>query len=321
MKIFKYILLTLLGLFIFFVGVVFIEGYLPLYKIQVDELSREISKADKIVVREYVFDNRTMVEKTIFSSTNKKDIIAFQESLLIERPKLLEAGICACMGSPKIVLFQGDKELLTITNHHSSSIRTDFWESGFNIPIVDEQKWIRWFDKRGISSLRKNFEEGKVRAIKSKKDTGRWVNAMPQPLQELWSEDVSMFGVGEDIGDYIALLNQKIPNEKERISLLLYWFGSGAGPWSGFPSYESVAEEMLLEYKIEDIVSFAQNEDLTTTQVEGVARLFGGWHFSKKHSKGLEQVPKELKKRLWEHVKTTDDDDKLGRARRAFYEK
>jgi len=84
MKILKYILLTLLGLFVLFVGVVFIKGYLPLYKIQVDKLSDEIGKADKIVVREYVFDNRTRVEKTIFSSTDKKDIIEFQESLLIE---------------------------------------------------------------------------------------------------------------------------------------------------------------------------------------------------------------------------------------------
>jgi len=320
MKILKYILLTLLGLFVLFVGVVFIEGYLPLYKIQVDKLSDEIGKADKIVVREYVFDNRTMVEKTIFSSTDKKDIIAFQESLLIERPKLLEAGTCACMGSPKIVLFQGDKELVTITNHHSSSIRTDFWETGLNIPIVDEEKWITWFDKRGINSLRKNYEEDKARAIKSKKDTERWVNAMPQPLKELWSKDIAMFGIEEDVSEYRKLLNQNIPNKKERISLLLHWFGSGAGPWSGYPAYESVAEDMLLEYKIEDIVSFAQNEDLTTTQVEGVARLLGGWDFSKKYPKGLEQVPKDLKKRLWEHVKTTKDDDKLGRAKRAFSE-
>ena len=51
MKILKYMLFTLLGLFILFVGVVFIKTYLPLYEIQMDKLYSEIRKADKIVVK------------------------------------------------------------------------------------------------------------------------------------------------------------------------------------------------------------------------------------------------------------------------------
>ncbi len=57
---------------------------------------------------------------------------------------------------------------------------------------------------------------------------------------------------------------------------------------------------------------------LTPIQIEGAARLLGGWDFSQKHPTGLEQVPDEIKQALWNHVKDTKDDDKRGRAQDAF---
>ncbi|MFK7852004.1 MAG: hypothetical protein AB8D78_13595, partial [Akkermansiaceae bacterium] len=85
-----------------------------------------------------------------------------------------------------------------------------------------------------------------------------------------------------------------------------------------FPSYESAAEELLLEYQIAEIVSAIENKDLSAEQTEGAARLLGGWDFSQKHPKGLEQVPAAIKRSLWAHVKDTKDKDKLGRATDAF---
>jgi len=54
---------------------------------------------------------------------------------------------------------------------------------------------------------------------------------------------------------------------KDRILALLQWYGSGAGPWSGFPSYESAAEELLLEYQIAEIVSVVESK-LTAEQIQ-----------------------------------------------------
>lgn len=318
MKIIKYIGLTVLGLVVLFFGVVFVWVYLPLYNIQVDELDTEIRKADKIVVKGLVDEHGRYSKEIIFSSSTKKDIIEFADSLVLERPSITKAGTCACSGRPKIVLFKDNKELVQITNHHGHSIRTSFWKSGLNIPIIDEEKWVTWFDKRGMPSLRKNLEDDKKRAIKNKKDKERWLEAMPQSLKKLWDKDIAMFGVGEDISEYMQLLNQNIPNKEKRILALLHWFGSGEGHWSGYHAYETVVENMLLEYRIEDITALTKKENLSITQMEGVARLFGGWHFSKKYPKGLEKVSTELKIKLWNHVKSTDDKDKLGRAERAF---
>jgi hypothetical protein len=112
-----------------------------------------------------------------------------------------------------------------------------------------------------------------------------------------------------------------IPEKKQQILELLEWFGSGAGPWSGYPSYEDEAEKLLLEfYSIQEIVSVIQDHTLTESQTEGAARLFGGWGFSQKYITGLDQVPNDIKQILWDHVVKSNhtDQDKLGRTKRAF---
>lgn len=142
-----------------------------------------------------------------------------------------------------------------------------------------------------------------------------------RPCQRVWSpsgrvHSISLGGVNKE--PLMKVLQASIPKKEDQILALLQWFGSGAGPWSGFPSYESAAEELLMEYQIGEVVSAVKGQKLTPVQMEGAARLFGGWDFSKKHPKGLDEVPAEIKQALWELVKDTTDKDKLGRARSAF---
>lgn len=59
---------------------------------------------------------------------------------------------------------------------------------------------------------------------------------------------------------------------------------------------------------------------MTPAQTEGAAHLFAGWSFRKQRPGGLKEVPDVLKKLLWDHVKDTADEDKLGRAARTFAE-
>ena len=75
---------------------------------------------------------------------------------------------------------------------------------------------------------------------------------------------------------------------------------------------------MLLNYRVKQLVSVMEGNKLSPRQLEGAARLLGGWDFSQTHPKGLDLVPPATKTLLWEHVKGTKDEDKLGRAKRAF---
>jgi hypothetical protein len=108
-----------------------------------------------------------------------------------------------------------------------------------------------------------------------------------------------------------------LPHQDERIRALLGWFGSGAGPWSGFPGYEQAAERLLLEYSTASLVEAAASAPLSSAQWEGAARIFASWAFSKRPH-GLDELPAGLKNILWSHMRGTQDEDKLDRASRAF---
>ena len=127
----------------------------------------------------------------------------------------------------------------------------------------------------------------------------------------------NLMGEPDNEGMLKALAAQ-IPNRSERILVLLGWYGSGEGPWSGFPSYESTAENLLLAYETGETLAAINKADLTPWQTEGAARLFAGWHFSRLHPDDLKKMDAGLKKRLLEHSLQSDDEDKKDRAKGAF---
>ncbi|TMP28577.1 hypothetical protein CWB99_10420 [Pseudoalteromonas rubra] len=109
----------------------------------------------------------------------------------------------------------------------------------------------------------------------------------------------------------MTLFTAALPDKRLQVLALLEWYGSGAGPWSGYPSYEDVATKMLFDYSTANIISIINSTQLSTAQTEGAARFFGGWDFSQKRPDDLDKVPDKLKEQLWEHVSPTMDKDKL----------
>lgn len=270
-----------------------------------------IAESDSMVIKDSPMNDA----KVLFESTSIKDLKSFRESLTLNKPKPEEYFHCMCIGSPAVYFYKNGKETVYLTNHHGKSIRCPLWSS--DVVIVDVEKWVKWFDDHGISSVSEEVEYSKTQAIKSKKNWEKWKKAMPDSIKPLWEGAIGNFGE-TDVKPLVNALEKEIPDRAERILALLEWYGSGEGSWSGFPSYEDAPEEMLLNYTTKEIVTSMQSTVLTMTQVEGGARLFGGWTFSKKRPNGLNEVPQAIKELLWDHVKTTGDEDKLERAKRAF---
>ena len=140
---------------------------------------------------------------------------------------------------------------------------------------------------------------------------------MPKPLKATWSNASGEFG-RVNLAPLRSALEHDIPDRSERVLALLEWFGSGAGPWSGFPSYESAAEDLLLDFPTTNIVVAVQSKKLSPAQTEGAARLFAGWSFGQQRPDGLKDVPDAFKKDLLDHMRNTQDKDKFWRARSAF---
>ena len=128
-------------------------------------------------------------------------------------------------------------------------------------------------------------------------------------------------GVEEPSGEVTQLLHvleAEHPEPESRIMALLKWYGSGMGPWSGFPSYEIVAERLLLEFPTEQLVIALTRHPLTPAHLEGAARYLCGYQFNMYRPGEAQQIPQELKERLLTHSLTSTDEDRIRRAEAAL---
>jgi hypothetical protein len=152
---------------------------------------------------------------------------------------------------------------------------------------------------------------------KSEVDEQRWLSAMPSSLKPLWAKAQSQYEPPLNFPDLqrlnVALVKQ-YPETHERIRALLAWFGSGAGPWSGFPGYEEIAAKLLRQYPTADLVRAVEGRSLNDREAEGAARILGSWTPIPDHT----PIPAKLRRTLLDHCLKSSDQDKKDRARRAF---
>lgn len=85
----------------------------------------------------------------------------------------------------------------------------------------------------------------------------RWFAAMPKSLQSFWSQ--AWWGRPHfDVEPLRAPLAEEFPDPTQRILVLFAWYGSGAGPWSGYSSYEDAAKILLLDFSTSELVTAIQ---------------------------------------------------------------
>jgi hypothetical protein len=273
-----------------------------------DELARLIDRADRLAVKENLFGEGAV----LFESSDRNDLDALKAALQVERPGRFMH--CMCNGNPVIVLSANGEPIGRITNHHAKLIRCDLWRS--DAPLADTEALLRWFDERKIPGPRKEYEEALKEQKQFDEAEARWLEAMPPALKPHWPAAKRSFD--PNLAPLRKALAKQIPDGNERILALFAWYGSGMGPWSGFPSYEDIAANLLFDYPTEELLAALEGKDLTATQLEGIARFFGDVRFPQRRPDERRLLPAELKDRLLEHCLASSDKDKQSRARRAF---
>jgi hypothetical protein len=278
-------------------------------------------RADRIVV----FDWSTP-PKTLYTTTSKRDIAALANALIVEPPKGWLR--CACIPEIEVELSRGGKALGSISLQRDLTIGFTQWSG--DARLAAPEKLLRWFDARGINGPRRGFEEILTDRKTDQVASERWFGAMPPALRPLWRKLLLDPWKNDPSQDGRPIANalkpellQLFPDDRQRIRVLFGWFGSGAGPWSGFPWYEDVPAQLLLDYQPSVLIAALQGTALTDSEMEGAARLFSryaqrAWFPTKEDKSMIALLPVELRKTLLEHVLQSGDQDNIERARRSL---
>lgn len=251
----------------------------------------------------------------LVDTSDPRSLTAFRTCFaIVEDPASF--GHCMCPGDPFIELYSRKRLIATIGYHHGVSIRWDAWT--WDVLLSEPDRLLDWMSEHGAPGPRAAVDENRRRGEETDRDAQRWLAAMPAALRPFWDQ-LEPFPDGDRYEPSLAALRTAQPAIDAQILALLAWFGSGAGPWSGFPSHESVAEELLLHFPPQAVIDALTKTTPTDAQLVGASRLFAGWSFSQRHGDyGLRLVPPTLKHQLLFAAKRTAIDDNFDRARAAF---
>ncbi len=312
------------------------------HPVKPEELLALIGQADKVMVYHKArIENATL----LYSSKNARVISGLKAAMAVE-PVLNETRyICLCIGSPEIRLFRRQKELVRFSFFLGTFVEATIWSH--RARILDEEKMLHWFDARGIHGPRRDSNERGAEAAADVANIERWMKAMPASVRELWPRimnarplDVGMnifvpqgspgpsrastagksaaYVTTPEIKELNEALDKEFPDPRRRIRALFAWFGSGSGPWTGYPAYEGVVENLLHEYKKPELVAAIAGANLTEAEKEGAARFFAGWIADGWRPADNSLLSTELKRSLLAHSLKSPDKDKRARARQAF---
>lgn len=283
---------------------------------------------------------RRLVERVVYKTKSPDDIAALKDTLrIIEAPSTF--GHCMCIGDPWLSFYKGRHKIAQLSCHHGRSIR---WaaEWKWDAVLQDGMQLVNWLAERGVTSLREEVEAMQQRAEIARQQAERWLNAMPACLNRFAQQmmhgergiGMAIFvpksvgtkpgqtparrTVSREIAPLLDELERSYEDQPTLVLALFYWFGHSAGPWSGFPAYEGIPEEVLASYPTEVLISALAGAELSPEHLEGAARFFSGLLFHRYEPDGARLLPPELRLRLLDHVLQSGTEDNKNRAQRAL---
>ncbi len=286
------------------------------------------------ILAEGVSQGKALGDELLLEETNLQAILALRACLaIVEDPRSF--GHCMCLGDQALELYSGSRLLATIGLHHGRSIRWEAWK--YDALLVDGQCLLDWMAERGVIGPLQAYQEAQRQEAIQRQALTRWQQAMPVCLYPFAEQMLASTGgmatfiphvhqgqpgkieaVTGKLGPLLNAMATEYPDIEVRILELFQWYGSGLGPWTGFPAYESIPEGLLLAFPLDQLLLALSQPELKPAHLEGAARFFAGHYFTRYRSTEIQNIPQELKQRLLEHSLASQDEDRIQRARYSF---
>jgi hypothetical protein len=178
----------------------------------------------------------------------------------------------------------------------------------------------------GLDGPLREAQLSEQRARQAESALARWRAAVPPSLERFWEVFVDgerFWAPSEVAGDETVplaehALRRGTPDEGHAIRAVLRWYGSGEGPWSGFPSYEESARVLLWRFSTDAIVRAIDGHPLSDEELSGAARYFGDGAFRQQRRRDAALIPVTLRDRLLAHVEASGNEDNFARLQGTF---
>lgn len=280
-------------------------------------LDQMLSSATRVRVFDGGMSDSRPLGANLLDVADPESLAALRDDLaIVEDPTTF--GHCMCLGDLAMQFYAHNKLVATIGLHHGRSIRSNVWKH--DAQLQNGKQLLTWLADRGVTAPLEAYEADQRRAQAYHEQADRWQAAVPSCLEPYTDQIMGSFpsSAPSELQPLLEALRRTYPEPQILALELFSWFGSGAGPWTGFPSYETLPESLLLTFPASLLVEALGAQPLQGAHVEGAARYFAGWTFN--HHKGEEarEIPLELKRRLLEHSLRSSDADKRQRAEAAF---
>jgi hypothetical protein len=231
--------------------------------------------------------------------TDPADIAHLRDALRIAEADTY--GHCLTIGEHRLELWAGDEVITYLELIGWDSLRwTGKWKG--DAELADPMVLESWLLRHGLSDAQQAREEMETSTAAGLQNQESWGHAMPPCLLPLWSWSTPS-GVALDVA-HTALEQSEL------------WFGSGAGPWNWYPSYEGTAEQLLLKYPIATLLAALTEQ--SEPGLLGAARLLCGWDFDQTRKGERAQCPEPLRQRMLQAVERQGIADNIGSFRHAF---
>jgi hypothetical protein len=233
---------------------------------------------------------------------------------------------CMCLGD-MVLSFEDEsgRAIETITLHHGQTLRwTGHWEWS-DAAFADADAFIDWLAARGVPEYVDQRAAANAAGQQQRIDRERWLAAAPSILREPLAElEIDAMGLPRrlthaELDAVLDRLRGDPPGaDADVASSLLHWFGRGAGPWSGFPAYESLPELLLIRLGTDAVLGSIADHELPESQLAGLARYFGSYDLHRTRRSDPQKLPDPLRARLLAHVRAEGIADNVQRLEAAL---
>ena len=187
--------------------------------------------------------------------------------------------------------------------------------------LVNPDLLSRWLTEHGARDYLQARGDRQSSELASDVAGTDWAAAAPTAVRDLTDRMRFTSKTGRMPPDLLAAVNERLsasyPDDVSRAAVLLRWFGAGTGLCNSYPYHEDIPERILLKIPPATVITAVMSDEDDDRLLDGAVRLLAGFHWQRAHPAALESLP-DLRLRLLDHALSSDDDDKIRRARHAF---